>query len=159
MKIQSRAPTGSILSSAKGFLLAAACAALFATKLPAAVSLRERLSWDAGWKFHLGDDWSDALRLDKAGVGSSPAAERFPDSLWRDVQVPHDWAIELPFDSNSARNHASVAIWSIANEELGVHETPRAERPARAMQDLVKRLDRPRLAPLCPDPLKQSITQ
>ena len=105
MKTHSCARTGSILFSANGVLLAAACAAVFATSLPAAESPRERLSLDAGWKFHLGDDWPEALRLDKAGVGSGPAAERFADTLWRDVQVPHDWAIELPFDSSADRNH------------------------------------------------------
>jgi beta-galactosidase len=38
-------------------------------------------------------------------------------------------------------NHPSVAIWSIANEELAVHDTPQAGRVAQAMQDLIKRLD------------------
>ena len=34
-----------------------------------------------------------------------------------------------------------VAIWSIGNEELVVHDTPQAGQAARTMQDLVKRLD------------------
>jgi len=86
-------------------LRVAACAALVVAQLGAAESPRERLSLDANWKFHLGDDWPDALRLDKAGVSSGPAAQRFADNLWRDVQLPHDWAIELPFDSTADRNH------------------------------------------------------
>jgi hypothetical protein len=56
-------------------LLAAVCSALLVPSVFAAdtgpataVSPREHLSLDANWKFHLGDDWPNALRLDKAGV-------------------------------------------------------------------------------------------
>ncbi|MEO7100597.1 MAG: hypothetical protein ABI162_14640 [Luteolibacter sp.] len=67
-------------------LFLAACTALLATHLPAAESPRERLSMDAGWKFHLGDQWPDALRLDKAGMSSGPASEKlFSDVTWRTV--------------------------------------------------------------------------
>lgn len=83
---------------------------LAATSLYAAATSRERLSLDFGWKFHLGDDWPDALRLDKAGVSTGPAATSFSDVLWRDVQVPHDWAVELPFDQAADRNHGYKAL-------------------------------------------------
>ena len=62
---------------------------------------REHLSLDANWKFHLGDDWPNALRLDKAGASSGPASEKFNDTAWRTLNLPHDWAIELPFDMNA----------------------------------------------------------
>lgn len=39
------------------------------------------------------------------------------------------------------RNHASVAIWSIGNEELAIQSTATGARIARAMQDLVHALD------------------
>ena len=39
------------------------------------------------------------------------------------------------------RNHPSVAIWSLANEEFTVQGTPAGKRVAATMQDLVKRLD------------------
>ena len=39
------------------------------------------------------------------------------------------------------RNHPSVAIWSIANEELTVQDTPQAANVALTMQNYVKRLD------------------
>jgi beta-galactosidase len=68
-------------------------------------SPREHLSLDAGWKFHLGDDWPDALRLDKAGSSGGPAAEKFNDNSWRTLNLPHDWAIELPFAQNSDGSH------------------------------------------------------
>ena len=68
-------------------------------------SPREHLSLNANWKFHLGDDWPGALRLDKAGASGGPAAERFGDSAWRSLDLPHDWAIELPFDKNADGSH------------------------------------------------------
>ena len=75
------------------------------TAAPAAASPREHLSLDAGWKFHLGDDWPDALRLDKAGSSGGPASEKFNDTAWRSLDLPHDWAIELPFDPASDTSH------------------------------------------------------
>jgi beta-galactosidase len=91
-------------------LIAGACAALFVTQLPAAESPREHLSLDANWKFHLGDDWPDALHLENSGTGSGPAAERFADSYWRVVNLPHDWAVELPFDPTADGGHGFKAL-------------------------------------------------
>ncbi|HEY6473493.1 MAG TPA: glycoside hydrolase family 2 TIM barrel-domain containing protein, partial [Acidimicrobiales bacterium] len=39
------------------------------------------------------------------------------------------------------RNHASVAIWSLANEEFATQGTPSGKRTAATMQALIKRLD------------------
>ena len=86
-------------------LSAVACAVLLATQLAAAHSPREHLSLDADWKFHLGDDWPDALHLVNSGTGSGPAAEKFADSYWRVVNLPHDWAVELPFDRTADGSH------------------------------------------------------
>ncbi len=80
-------------------------AVVFACHLRAADSPREHLSLDANWKFHLGDDWPNALRLDKAGSSGGPAAEKFNDQAWRGLDLPHDWAIELPFDKSSDTSH------------------------------------------------------
>jgi beta-galactosidase len=85
--------------------LLALAAVVFTLNLRAADSPREHLSLDAGWKFHLGDDWPGALRLDKAGSSGGPAAEKFGDSAWRMLDLPHDWAIELPFDKSSDGSH------------------------------------------------------
>ena len=87
------------------FLIAGACAALSAMPLAAASSPHEHLSLDAGWKFHLGDDWPDALHLENSGTGSGPASEKFSDSFWRAVNLPHDWAVELPFDWAADGSH------------------------------------------------------
>ncbi len=93
-----------ILSSSVLRLLAL-LAVVFAFNSFAADSPREHLSLDANWKFHLGDDWPNALRLDKAGASGGPASEKFGDNAWRSIDLPHDWAIELPFDKNSDTSH------------------------------------------------------
>jgi beta-galactosidase len=70
--------------------------------------LRERLLLDYGWRFELGnandpdkDFGFGKLRREgtfaKAGRVDGPAAPRFDDSAWRKVDLPHDWAVELPF--------------------------------------------------------------
>ena len=116
-------------------LLAIACAAVVAESV-AAETPRERLSLDIGWKFHLGDEWPDALRLDKAGVSSGPAEPSFDASAWRDVQLPHDWAVELPFDSTADRNHGYKALGAkYPGNSIGWYrrtfEVPKEDEPKR----------------------------
>ena len=59
---------------------------------------RERLLLDVGWRFHLGNDWGPGYSLSKAGAGYGPGSVSYSDASWRKVDLPHDWAIELPFD-------------------------------------------------------------
>src|SRR5512137_2493049 len=92
-------------------LIVGICAASFVATHSAADSPRQHLSMNANWKFHLGDDWPGALRLDKAGASTGPAAERlFSDAAWRTVQLPHDWAIELPFAQSADASHGFKAL-------------------------------------------------
>ncbi|HEX3728679.1 MAG TPA: beta-galactosidase, partial [Opitutaceae bacterium] len=85
------------------FALALAGAAPLRTG-PAA-PLRSRWRLDLGWKFHLGDDWGIGQNLSKAGSAFGPAAEQFSDAGWRTVDLPHDWAVELPFDPRADGAH------------------------------------------------------
>jgi beta-galactosidase len=73
-------------------------------------SPRERLSADAGWRFHLGNEWGIGQNLGKAGSGYGPASVEFSDASWRRVDVPHDWAVELPFDRKADGSHGFKAI-------------------------------------------------
>jgi len=50
------------------------------------LSGERRLSFNEGWRFYKGE----------AAGAEKPA---FDDSTWRSVRLPHDWAIEGPFDS------------------------------------------------------------
>ena len=71
----------------------------------AAVAPRERLLFDFGWKFFPGHG-SDPQRdlgfgMDQGDFAKSGnfefAQEKFDDSKWRPLSLPHDWAVELPF--------------------------------------------------------------
>jgi len=70
-----------------------------------AAAPRERLLLDFGWKFHLGNEWGFAQNLAKAASGHGPANASFSDAGWRTVNLPHDWAVELPFDSRADGSH------------------------------------------------------
>jgi beta-galactosidase len=81
------------------------------TSLPdAANGGREKLLMDSGWSFHLGNDWGSGLNLSKAASSSGPADVMFNDADWRKVNLPHDWAVELPFDQNSDMAHGYKPI-------------------------------------------------
>jgi beta-galactosidase len=71
----------------------------------AAVAPREHLLFDFGWKFFQGHG-SDPRRDLGFGMGQGDfaksgefgfATEKFDDSKWRALNLPHDWAVELPF--------------------------------------------------------------
>ncbi len=68
-------------------------------------SPREQLLLDSGWKFNLGNPWNDVIGLAKADDNRGPASSKFSDADWRTVNLPHDWAVELPFDRSSDCNH------------------------------------------------------
>ncbi len=91
---------------------------------------RERLLLDFGWRFHLGDA-SDANKdfgfgsgrggnFQKTGGFLAASSLAFDDSDWKPIDLPHDWAIELPFTNDPAllskgfyplgRNYPSTSI-------------------------------------------------
>jgi len=67
---------------------------------------RIRTNFDEEWRFHQGHASNPALDFSysipslfaKSGKGEqTPVNPTFNDSNWRRLQVPHDWAVELPF--------------------------------------------------------------
>ena len=59
--------------------------------------MRETISADNGWKFHLGDIGGQRNRWAWGKSGSwnqGPESFDFDDSSWREVQLPHDFVIE-----------------------------------------------------------------
>jgi beta-galactosidase len=62
-----------------------------------AQSARVREDFDNNWTFHLGDV-ANAKSID------------FDDASWRKLNVPHDWSIELPFDSTSPTNNSGGCL-------------------------------------------------
>lgn len=92
---------------------------LIAASMGVHAAPRERVRIDDHWRFahghavDAGQDFKHSLRpffFAKAGYGDGPAARDFDDRTWRRLHLPHDWAVELPFDSRGDTNHGSKAI-------------------------------------------------
>ena len=73
---------------------------------------RERLLMDFGWRFHLGNG-NDPAKDFGLGAGQSGNFQKtgnfigasslgFDDGDWHAVDLPHDWAVELPFVNDPA---------------------------------------------------------
>jgi beta-galactosidase len=81
-------------------------------EMTSAVAPREHLLFDFGWKFFQGHA-SDPLRDLGFGKGQGDFAKsgefwfataKFDDSKWRPLNLPHDWAVELPFVRDEEQN-------------------------------------------------------
>src|SRR5581483_8632753 len=107
---------------------------------------RERALMDFGWRFKLGDP-ADAgaqfaypevkdlakTRLDEIGVepkGADPVAQNlghtvswvqpgFNDKSWRKLDLPHDWAVELPADPKGNLSHGFKDLSETAGTAVG----------------------------------------
>jgi beta-galactosidase len=81
-----------------------------------AASARERLLLDFGWRFHLGhaddsaQDFGFGRRSEfaKSGEIFRPSQEDFDDSEWQAIDLPHDWAVELPFVDDPGVNETGA---------------------------------------------------
>jgi beta-galactosidase len=88
--------------------------------LPVAMPGRERVRLDRDFRFALGHA-TDSTRdfghgtsyfsyLAKAGYGDGPADPNFDDRGFRELDLPHDWAVELPFDAKGGHSHGYRAL-------------------------------------------------
>jgi beta-galactosidase len=89
---------------------------------PTFAPARERLLFDRDWRFAFGNAVDRAKDFDpfpagttfgyfaKAGGGLGAAKPDFNDSSWRQLDLPHDWAVELPFDERADGNHGFKAL-------------------------------------------------
>lgn len=67
---------------------------------------QKRTSLDDDWRFHFGHaanaekdfNYSIATIFSKSGGAAKTAIDpKFVDTTWTKVQLPHDWAVKLPF--------------------------------------------------------------
>lgn len=102
-------------------LFAVLAAALCGTTgLIAQPAPRERAAFDAGWRFAFGHPFDTSKDfnhgtgyfsyLAKAGYGDGAADPKFDASAWRELDLPHDWAVEAPFDGKGSHSHGYKAI-------------------------------------------------
>jgi beta-galactosidase len=105
-------PIAGIEAAAQEAQTQAAAGSAPRTLLPGAG--RERLLLDFGWRFHLGHandpakDFSYGLgrtgTFQKTGNFLPAGTLAFDDGDWKPIDLPHDWAIELPFQNDPALN-------------------------------------------------------
>lgn len=113
---------------------------------------REHILWDDGWEFALGEASAPAKDfgcgteyfnyLTKAASihNTGPYSFKFVkddwDAEWKPVSLPHDWVVDLPFDSAASHSHGYKAVgyqypgnsvgwyrktFSVAPEDKGKH--------------------------------------
>src|SRR5690348_4546715 len=108
LKVASLAPAAAkIIGLPSGESARAAAAAHEFQRGAGSSSARERLSLDFNWRFHFGHA-SDPAKDFHFGGGDGgafaktaelflPAREKFDDSDWQAIDLPHDFALTLPF--------------------------------------------------------------
>src|SRR5438034_6735857 len=82
---------------------------------------RERLLMDRNWRFALGHAANPALDYEfarsrclvKAGEARGAAGVAFDEKKWRTIDLPHDWAIELPLDPRGDKELAEHGFYAI----------------------------------------------
>ncbi len=93
-------------------------AALLSVLVPA--EARQRVCLDEGWRFALGHtdpalDYGcgtepfNYLTKARSVHNTGPYADNFNDSAWVVVDLPHDFVVDLPFDSVASHNHGYKA--------------------------------------------------
>ncbi len=77
---------------------------------------------DSDWRFAFGHATDPKRDFDpdpvgstfsyfaKAGTANGAANDRFDDSGWRQVDLPHDWVVELPFSEKGSGSHGYKAV-------------------------------------------------
>ena len=69
---------------------------------------RQRLLLDFGWRFHFGhaddpaQDFNFRGNFSKTGNFGPVSTLVFDDNDWKPVDLPHDWAVDLPFQNDPA---------------------------------------------------------
>jgi beta-galactosidase len=97
---------------------------------PDTKSSREHILMDLGWRFAMGH--ASSVEKDfmsgtsyftyyaKTGYGDGAAATQFEDRTWREVDLPHDWAVELPLSNTAGHSHGYRCIgWNFPQNSVG----------------------------------------
>src|SRR5438067_3352628 len=115
---------------------------IYGSSARAALPLRERISLDADWRFQKGDpsgaegqlvyskikDWVTATGNDfvltsgaaktnrpagNLGEAVSYTQRNYDDSGWRQLNLPHDWGIEGPFNQDYPGETGKLPWWGV----------------------------------------------
>ena len=83
---------------------------------------RERMNFDEGWRFAFGNA-SDPAKdfgcgteyfnyLTKAASihNEGPYSPKFDASQWKEVDLPHDWVVDLPYAAEASHSHGYKTV-------------------------------------------------
>lgn len=111
------------------FLTLSIAAAFMAFAFPASA---ERVNFDRGWRFAFGNAADPAKDfgcgteyfnyLTKAASihNEGPYARNFNDSAWIDVDLPHDFVVDLPFSRDASHSHGYKTVgWRYPETSVG----------------------------------------
>lgn len=103
-------------------LTSALCALLLACLCAQGQNQRECLNFDEDWQFAFGDA-SDPAKdfgcgteyfnyLTKAASihNEGPYSEKFDASAWAEVNLPHDWVVDLPYAAEASHSHGYKTV-------------------------------------------------
>ncbi|MBC7525674.1 MAG: hypothetical protein H7239_14715 [Flavobacterium sp.] len=74
------------------------------------ISAQKKINLDENWKFHFGNsstpekdfNFGGVLLFHKSNVSETTViSQKFVDTVWTKVNVPHDWVVQLPFVESS----------------------------------------------------------
>jgi beta-galactosidase len=95
-------------------------------------NVRQTIRLDKGWKFsfgHAGDPKKDFgcgteyfNYLTKASSihNEGPYAQKFDDSGWQEIQLPHDWVTTLPYAPEASHSHGYKTVgWKYPETSVG----------------------------------------
>ena len=83
---------------------------LFLIFISTPIVAQKKISLDEGWKFHFGHaanpdkdfNYSTTTIFSKSSAAVNTAIDpKFVDTTWTSINVPHDWAVELPFEKST----------------------------------------------------------
>ena len=95
-------------------------------------NVRETIRLDRGWKFALGHaadpqkdfgcgtEYFNYLTKASSIHNEGPYTQKFDDSAWQDVQLPHDWVTTLPYASEASHSHGYKTVgWKYPENSIG----------------------------------------
>ena len=114
--------------------------------------LREHILLDEDWRFAFGNasspekdfgcgtEYFNYLTKAASIHNAGPYSDKFDDSTWKRVDLPHDWVVDLPFDAQASHSHGYKTVgyrypetsvgwyrktFKVPAEDLGRHITLR----------------------------------
>ena len=92
----------------------------------------QEILFDDGWKFAFGDASSPEKDFGRgteyfnyytkaASIhNEGPYAVKFDDSSWKEVNLPHDWVVDLPFSPEASHSHGYKTVgWKWPQSSVG----------------------------------------